>query len=68
MKPDTVYIEGKCPSINVLKPVPVIDINVTNNCICDESLQNAFIGIKKLRKAEDYYRTQISDYNEVFTK
>ena len=50
------------PKIVVLKKVP--DIQVTDGCICGNEISKVI----QLRKSEDYYFEQVTDYNKRFTK
>ena len=62
----TVYIEKELPTILVPEKVSSIDINVTNECICGESVINVFNGIKALRNTENYCIKQLIMYNKDF--
>ena len=62
----TIYVEKELPSIQVPKKINSIDINVTNKCICGDSVTNVFNGIKALRGTEDYCIDQLTKYNKDF--
>ena len=63
-----VYIEPSCPKIETMKLIPNIDFNVTDGCVCDQSLTNMVNGIKALRNVETTYYNDIELYNKTFVK
>jgi len=64
-----VYVESKCPHIEVLKRVDDIPVEVdANGSITKESVDNLIIGAKQLRKSESYYIRQLTEYNKRFDK
>lgn len=68
LRPDVQYIKAQCPRIEVPVKVPAIDVNITNGCVCGESLRNMFNGVSTLRNTEGYCIEQISKYDEEFAK
>ena len=62
-----VYIEPTCPKIEVLETVPKIQGRVgPDGCLRGDQLKELFKGAKMLRKSENYYREQITKYNQEF--
>ena len=62
-----INFKSQYPHIATLEPVPNIDFNISNGCVCGDSLANLVNGTKSLRNAETYYRTQIELYNKEFS-
>jgi hypothetical protein len=67
-KTEYVYIKTQCPKIEVPPKVGPIEIKVVDGCICNEYKDNIIRGIRKLRSKENYYDTNVSHYNDNFTK
>ena len=65
---EPIFIETKCPRIEVLQSVPEIDGNITNGCVCNEQLTELLQGTSQLRRSETYYIQQIGIYNKKFTR
>jgi hypothetical protein len=63
---EVVYVEAQCPQINVPERIPVIEVNVSDGCICGDSLQSVFDGINHLRNTESYCIDQLIKYNKEF--
>lgn len=63
-----VYIEGKCPRIEVLKSVDLIAITVDSNgsIVSQGNVDNLLKGASQLRKSEVYYEEQLTKYNKEF--
>ena len=62
-----VFVEAKCPKIEVLQRVDDINGSFVGECLCGDQLYDLMIGTSQLRKSETYYIDEITKYNEEFT-
>jgi len=62
-----VFLDNKCPKIEVLAPVGNISGRVDDDgSIRGQQLMDLLNGASQLRKSENYYIEEVTKYNEIF--